>query len=374
MTRNGSPDQWSAGLVTVRTVDLQAAVDIAIDRAGRRPGLLVVGATDGPDTAVAAAGPTPRLDCPPHRAVFEIGSVTKVFTALLLAIAVERGEARLEDPLSAHLPPGSRVPRRGDTEITLLHLATHTSGLPRLPPHFLWEALRHREDPYAGLTTARVLATLAETRPRRDPGERFRYSNFGGGLLGLALAYTAGVDYETLVRERIARPLGMSDTMITLDEDRLSRVAPGTKRRGKSAGPWTLSGLAGAGALRSTVADLLTFVRAQMGVLPAGLPADLAAAIPVTHEERGRGGRLAPALRMGLGWLLLPIGRQKLETVWHNGGTGGYRSYVGWAPAIHSAVVVLSSNARSVDPIGTRVLLALASAGQQEASAPGAQV
>lgn len=301
--------------------------------------------------------------------MFEIGSVTKVFTTLLLAIAVERGEAALEDPLSDHLPPGSRVPRRGDTEITLLHLATHTSGLPRLPPGFFWESLRHREDPYAGLSTNRVLAALAETRPRRDPGEQFRYSNFGGGLLGLALAHTAGVDYETLVLERITRPLGMSDTIITLDEERLSRLAPGTRRWGKSAGLWTLPGLAGAGALRSTVPDLLTFVRAQMGVLP-GLPADLTAAIPLTHEERARGGRLAPALRIGLGWLLLPIGRQKLDAVWHNGGTGGYRSYVGWAPVIHSAVVVLSSNARSVDPIGTRVLLRLASAEGQNASAP----
>ena len=354
---------------TVRTVDLQAAVDDAIDRAGRPPGLLVVGATDGTDTAVASAGPVPRPDCSPQRAMFEIGSVTKVFTTLLLAIAVELGEARLEDRLSDHLPPGSRVPRHGDAEITLLHLATHTSGLPRLPPGFFWEALRHREDPYARLTTARVLAALAETRLRSDPGERFRYSNFGGGLLGIALAHTAGVDYEMLVRERIALPLGMSDTTITLDHDQLSRVAPGTKRRGKPAGPWTLPGLAGAGALCSTVTDLLTFVRAQMGVLPPGrLPADLAAAIPLTHEVRARGGRLAPALRVGLGWLLLPIGRQKLDTVWHNGGTGGYRSYIGWAPPIRTAVVVLSSNARGVDPIGTRVLLDLAPKNGPEAS------
>lgn len=346
-------------------MDLRAAVDVAIDRAGRRQGLLVVAATDGPDTAIASAGPIPRPDCPPHRVVFEIGSVTKIFTALLLAIAVERGEARLADQLSDHLPPGTRVPRRGDTEITLLHLATHTSGLPRLPPRFLWEALRHREDPYAGLTTTRVLAALAETRPRRDPGERFRYSNFGGGLLGLALAHTAGVDYETLVRERITGPLGMSDTVITLDEDRLSRLAPGTKRRGKPAGPWTLPGLAGAGALRSTVTDLLTFLRAQMLYLPAGIPADLAAAIPLSHDERTKGGRLSPALRVGLGWFLLPIGRQKLDTLWHNGGTGGYRSYIAWAPAIHTAVVVLSSNTRSVDPVGTRVLLDLAPIGGQ---------
>ena len=115
----------------VGDVRLEQAVRDAVERAGRRPGLLVASATDGTDPAVAAAGPVPRSECPPER------SVTKVFTALLLAIAVQRGEARLDDPVSEHLPDGSRVPRRGDAEITLLHLATHTSGLPRLPPGLL---------------------------------------------------------------------------------------------------------------------------------------------------------------------------------------------------------------------------------------------
>jgi D-alanyl-D-alanine-carboxypeptidase/D-alanyl-D-alanine-endopeptidase len=343
------------------TDPLQRAVRDAAGRAGRRPGLLVVGATDGSETAVASAGPVPDEAEVAERAMFEIGSVTKVFTALLLAIAVQRGEVRLDDPLAMHLPPGSRVPRRDLGEITLVHLATHTSGLPRLPPHFFWEALRHRNDPYAELTSARVLAALAHTRPGAAAGERLRYSNFGAGLLGIAVGHVAATDYETLVRERIARPLGMNDTVISLDEEQWSRLAPGTKWGGKPAGPWTVSGLAGAGALRSTVADLLTFLRAQMGVLPSDVSAELADAIRATHGERARGGRLAPALRMGLGWFLLPIGPQKLATIWHNGGTGGYRSYVGWAPAIHAGIVVLSSNSRSVDRVGTQALVDLAS-------------
>jgi D-alanyl-D-alanine-carboxypeptidase/D-alanyl-D-alanine-endopeptidase len=344
----------------VGDVRLQQAVRDAVGRAGRRPGLLVIGATDGTDMAVASTGPVPQPGCPPERVVFEIGSVTKVFTALLLAIAVERGEARLDDPVSDHLPDGSHVPRYREAEITLLHLATHTSGLPRLPPGFFWHAIRHRDDPYSHLTPAGVLEALGRTRPRRAPGDRFKYSNFGGGVLGLALAHNAGVDYETLVRDRIAHPLGMSDTVITLDPEQRSRLAPGTKRRGKPAGPWTILGLAGAGALRSTVADLFTFLRAQMGLLPPDVPAELAAAIPSTHAERSRGGRLTPALRVGLGWMLLPIGRAKLEMVWHNGGTGGYRSFIGWTPTTHAAVVVLSSNVRSVDRFGSRVLLDLA--------------
>jgi serine-type D-Ala-D-Ala carboxypeptidase/endopeptidase len=337
-------------------MDLQRSVDDAIGRVRARPGLLVVGATDGAETAVASAGPVPAPAGTPERVMFEIGSVTKVITSLLLAIGVERGEVALDDALSEHLPSGSHVPGADDTEITLIHLATHRSGLPRLPPRFFWEALRHRDDPYAELTTERVLEALSRTKLRKSPGERFGYSNFGGGLLGIALCHAAGADYRTLVRERIALPLGMTDTTVALDEDQRSRLAPGTKRGGKPAGPWVITGLAGAGALRSTVTDLLTFVRAQMGTLP-DVPQELAAAIRSTHRERASGGRLSPALRLGLGWMLLPIGRQKLETLWHNGGTGGYRSYVGLAPSIPAGVVVLSSNVRTVDPVGTRTLL-----------------
>jgi CubicO group peptidase (beta-lactamase class C family) len=142
---------------------LEQAVHDAAERAGRRPGLLVVGAADDTDTEVASAGSvqTPA-GCAPERVISEVGSVTKVFTALLLAIAVERGEADLDDPVADHLPDGTRVPRRDAAAITLGHLATHTSGLPRLPPGFTWHGLRHRDDPYADLSPADVLDALME--------------------------------------------------------------------------------------------------------------------------------------------------------------------------------------------------------------------
>ena len=278
---------------------LERAVHEALDRVKRRPGLLVVGATDRSESAVAARGPLPGPDCPPERAVLEIGSITKVFTALLLAIAVKRGEASLDDPVLEHLPTGTRVPRRDSVDITLMHLATHTSGLPRLPPGSLWEGLRNRHDPYARLTRERVLDAVGRTRQRRAAGARMAYSNFGAGLLGLALAHTAGSDYETLVCERITDPLGMADTLIILSANQRARIAPGTTRRDKPAGLWSISGLVGAGALRSTVADLLKFARAQMGLLPPDAPVDLAAAIAATHEPRARAA--ASPLRCGWG-------------------------------------------------------------------------
>jgi D-alanyl-D-alanine-carboxypeptidase/D-alanyl-D-alanine-endopeptidase len=343
------------------TTQLQEAVEEAIRGAGRRPGFLVVAATDGTGTAFASRGPLPDPSCAPERVVFEIGSITKVFTSLLLAIAVERGEVGLDDPVVEHLPRGTRVPMRGCRPIALVDLAAHTSGLQRLPPGFLPNALRHRHDPYADLSTEDVLAALGRTRPRASAGDRFRYSNFGAGLLGIALAHAAATDYETLVRERITTPLGLRDTAITLSEDLRSRLAAGTKWRGGPAGLWTVSGLAGAGALRSTAADLLTFIRAQMGTLP-DVPEELAAAIGSTHRDRASGGGLAPGMRTGLGWLLLGIGRQKVRIVMHNGGTGGYRSFAGWAPAGGHGVVALSANVRSVDRIATKLLLDLATA------------
>jgi CubicO group peptidase (beta-lactamase class C family) len=340
------------------TAELQAHVDAALRRAGRRPGLLVVSATDGVDTAFASRGPLPDPPCAPDRAVFEIGSITKVFTSLLLAIAEERGELSVDDALVEHLPRGTRVPMRDGRPIRLVDLATHRSGLPRLPPGLLLHALRDRDDPYARLSTVDVLAALGKTRPRAAAGERFRYSNYGAGVLGIALAHAAATDYEALVRERITAPLGLGDTVITLSEDHRSRLAAGTKGWGGAAGLWAFPGLTGAGALRSTAADLLTFVRAQMGTLP-DVPEELAAAIRSSHQARAAGGRLSPGMRIALGWLLVGIGRQKVQVVMHNGGTGGYRSFAGWAPEGRHGVVVLSANVRSVDGIASRLLLDL---------------
>ena len=316
-------------------------------------------ATDGNETAFASRGPLPDPPCAPERAVFEIGSITKVFTSLLLAIAAERGELGVNDPLVEHLPHGTRVPMRDGRPIRLVDLSTHRSGLPRLPPGFLLHALRHRDDPYARLSTEDVLAALGKTRPRVAAGERFRYSNYGAGVLGIALAHAAATDYEALVRERITTPLGLQDTVITLHEDHRSRLAAGTKGwGGPAACLWEIPGLTGAGALRSTAADLLTFIRAQMGTLP-DVPEELAAAIRSSHQARAAGGRLTPGMRVALGWLLVGIGRPKVQVVMHNGGTGGYRSIAGWARDGRHGVVVLSANVRSVDGIASKLLLDL---------------
>jgi serine-type D-Ala-D-Ala carboxypeptidase/endopeptidase len=290
------------------------------------------------------AGPSP----PAANTIFEIGSVTKVFTATLLAGMVEDGLLALDDSVQNYLPTGVELPVRG-RPITLADLATHTAGLPRLPHGFLLPSVRHRRNPYAWFTVEDLYAGLPATRLRRAPGDRPRYSNLGYGLLGHVLALRAGRDYEQLVRERICRPLELEDTRVSVPAAAYERFAQGHSRRGRPVPHWDLPVLAGAGALRSTVADLLAFLRLQLG--EGQPPLVRAAALTHTPRSRHRGG-----LAVGLGWTRLLLLGTEHELLFQNGGTGGFRSFAGFVPATHTAVVVLSNSARSVDALGFRLL------------------
>ena len=299
----------------------------------------VIGAgTAGP------GGPSP----PAANTIFEIGSVTKVFTATLLAEMVDEGLVALDDPVQRYLPAGVELPVRG-RPITLGDLATHRAGLPRLPHRFALRSLRHRTNPYAWFDVDELYAGLPGTRVRRAPGGRPRYSNLGFGLLGHVLALRAGCTYGELVHARICRPLALKHSGVSVPPDARERFAQGHSRRGRPVPHWDLSALAGAGALRSTVADLLRFLRLQLG---EGDPA-LVRAAALTHAPRWqRRGKLA----VGLGWMRLTPRGSEHELLFHNGGTGGFRSFAGFAPATDTAAVVLSNSARSVDPLGFRIL------------------
>ena len=185
--------------------------------------------------------------------VFEIGSVTKVFTAVVLADMVAKHEVQLDDPVANYLPPSVRMPSRDGRAITLLDLATHTSGLPRNPTNL---AAADSGGPYARYDVGNLYAFLSSYGLTRVPGTQFEYSNVGFGLLGHALARHADTSYDALVRARLLDPLGMRDTRIALDAEGEARFAIGHAVGGKVVGPWELPALAGAGAYRSTVADL----------------------------------------------------------------------------------------------------------------------
>jgi D-alanyl-D-alanine-carboxypeptidase/D-alanyl-D-alanine-endopeptidase len=291
-----------------------------------------------------------QLGSPVPDTIFEIGSVTKVFTATVLADMVEEGLVALDDPVQRYLPAGVELPVRG-RPITLADLASQTSGLPRLPPGLLRRSVLQRRNPYAGFTEFDLERAISRTRLKSSPGETLRYSNFGFGLLGYALARCAEQPFEQLVRERVCDPLALADTQISIAAEACARFADGHDRRGRQVPHWELAALAGAGALRSTVADLLCFLELQLQQPRTRL----GRAAQATHESRAHRGRLSQSL----GWAGLPLRGDSRQMLWHNGGTGGFRSFLGFVRESEAGVAVLSNCSRSVDAIGFRILEAL---------------
>ena len=277
--------------------------------------------------------------------VFEIGSITKVFTTSLLQDMVDRGEVHLGDAVSQYLPKSVKVPVRGEHEITLLDLATQSSGLPRMPSNF---TPRDSLNPYADYSVQQMYAFLSGYQLTRDPGAEYEYSNLGMGLLGHALSLKGRASYEELLRRRILTPLGLRETAITLTPAMRAKLAPGHDADGRVVPNWDLPTLAGAGALRSTANDMLTFIAANLD--SAATP--LSPTLRRTHRERHATNN--PSLKIGLGWHILarPVG----NIVWHNGGTGGYRTFTGFDPVRKLGVVVLSNLDASVDDIGYHLL------------------
>ncbi len=278
--------------------------------------------------------------------VFEIGSVTKVFTGALLAEMAARGEVRLDDPISKYLPGTVRVPTRKGRQITLLDLSTQSSGLPRLPTN-----MRPADvgNPYADYTVDQLYQFLAGYTLPRDIGEKYEYSNLGVGLLGHVLSLRAGKPYGQLLKERILEPLGMRDTGIELTPAMKARMAQGFNAEGTPMHLWDLPTLAGAGALRSTANDMLRFLAANLDSSSAPLGKVLAQSrTPRRNADR-------PGNRIGLGWHLVDVFGS--TQTWHNGGTGGFRAFVGIDEAKHRGVILLSNSTITPDDIVFHLLV-----------------
>lgn len=300
---------------------------------GLVPGM-VIGLRRGDRTAIFRVGYlTPAKDARPGPdTLYEIGSITKVFTAILLAEANRRGELGIDDPLSEHLPEGIDAPTKDEQGITLRMLATHTSGLPRLPTNF---APADIDNPYADYDEARLWAFVEAAELDSAPGERYAYSNLGAGLLGTILARAAGTTYEDLVRERILTPLGMTDTGITLTDDQRARLAPPHAAGNAPAKNWSLGSLEGAGALRSTAKDMLAFGGRVLEPRGEALDDAIAETLAIRGEVPG-----APFF-YATGWHVAG----DRSTLWHSGQTGGYHADLFISRPIDSAVVVLSNGA-----------------------------
>jgi D-alanyl-D-alanine-carboxypeptidase/D-alanyl-D-alanine-endopeptidase len=274
--------------------------------------------------------------------IFEIGSISKVFTSLLLADMVNRDEVALDDPAAKYLPEHVRMPERSGKSITLLDLSTHSSGLPNVPNL----KLKDPTNPYAGYSVDDLYQFLAGYELPRDPGSEFEYSNLGAGLLGHLLAYRAGSDFESMIRSRITEPLGMPDTGITLSSSMKQRMATGHNSILAPVANWDSTTLAGAGALRSSANDMLTFLEAFLGYKES----PLAPAMKAMLEVRRPMGNTK--FEIALAWCIFG------EVAWHSGGTGGFRSFVGCDLKAGTGVVVLSnaSTLGGVDDIAFHLL------------------
>ncbi|HET9386479.1 MAG TPA: serine hydrolase domain-containing protein [Gemmatimonadales bacterium] len=318
---------------------------------------IVVGVIDAHGRRVFAFGGLSRTDKsrPDGETVFEIGSITKEFTSLLLTDMARRGEVALTDPVSKYLPADVKMPERNNRKITLADLSTHSSGLPRMPSNF-----KPKDDanPYADYSVQQLYDFLSGYRLTRDIGTQYEYSNLGAGLLGHALSLRAAMSYEALLRARVLDPLGMSNTRITLTPEMKARLAMGHKEAPRTSDNpyglapvpnWDIPTLSGAGALRSSANDMLTFLAAYLGYVKTPLADAMADQLSIRRQSDGSD------FEVGYGWRVQT--KYGSTIVWHGGATGGYRCYIGFDPEARVGVIVLSNVLMPlVDDIGPHLL------------------
>jgi D-alanyl-D-alanine-carboxypeptidase/D-alanyl-D-alanine-endopeptidase len=295
---------------------------------------MVVGVIDNRGRRVIAFGRSDASDSRPldGETVFEIGSISKVFTSLLLEDAVRRGELTLDDPASRFAPQGAVIPQSDGRQIALVDLSTHTSGLPGDVVD--WSAVKDPAQPFAGYDLDRLFHFVGQVKLSHAPGAAYDYSNVGGALLGQLLALKAGEPYGQLVRNRITLPLRMNATSLTPAAE--ARIAIGHDAALKSVAPFDAEALDPAGGLRSTADDMLTFLGAELGYVKTPLAPALRAQWNTVRRPS-----INPRIQVALGWhvTLRPEG----EIIWHNGGTPGFRAFAGFNPKTGVGVVVLSN-------------------------------
>jgi CubicO group peptidase (beta-lactamase class C family) len=278
--------------------------------------------------------------------VYELGSVSKVFTSLLLADAVVRGEIDLKAAAEMANPAGIRFSARDGRSITWLDLSTHRTGLPRLAGNF---AITNPADPYREYDSKKAAEFLKGYQLPRKPGEAQEYSNFAVSVLGYLLATKAGKSYDQLLKERIAEPLKMTDCTVALNEEQMKRLATPHSRCGVTTPPWTFADMPGAGGVRATMRDMMRFAKAQLNP-PSG---KLGEAIELAWKQQTAADASGSA--MGLGWMIAGDG----QTRWHNGQVGGSHSAVFINRGLKCAVVVLCNTAagKEIDKLASQVLL-----------------
>lgn len=278
-----------------------------------------------------------------ENSIFEIGSISKTFTGILLADRVMKNKMALDDPLQKYLPKGVTAPTRNGEVIRLVNMANHTSSLPRMPSNF---NPANPANPFADYYEEQLYGFLQNYELPRDIGTEYEYSNYAMGLLGHILALQNKMSYEELLTNIITEPLKLKNTGIRLSPNMKKNLAKGHSGDVEVEN-WDLTTLAGAGAIRSNAVDMLKFLAFNMGIEKT----QLYPAMQLSHMNSRKEGE-EPIV--GLGWHTMVF--DNTEIIWHNGGTGGYRTFAGFIKGGNKGVVVLSNTNVGVDDIGIHVL------------------
>jgi CubicO group peptidase (beta-lactamase class C family) len=282
---------------------------------------------------------------PDEKTYFEIGSISKTFTAILFADAANKGKVGMEDPINKYLPDSVHQLAFNNKPITLKTLANQSSGIPRLPDNLVLDSVTSA-NPYKDYNEKNMFAFYKKFIPVREPGSKYEYSNLAVATLAVILERVNHTSYEQLLFKTICGPLGMKDTRQLLRKQDSARFAKGYDENGIYSLPWDFKAFAGAGAIRSTAADLITYAKANLGAAPP----DLYKAIQLTHTITFK----SDDATVGLAWHYIKPGNDTV--IFHNGGTGGYRSYLAMHPEKKYAVVILSNSAVAADNMGNQLM------------------
>jgi len=277
-----------------------------------------------------------------ENSIFEIGSISKTFTGIIVADEIVKGKMKLSDPISNYLSKYTKVPTRNNRLITIKDLATHSSSLARMPDNF---APENPNNPYADYTIEMAYEFISGYELTRDIGEKYEYSNLGLGMLGHILELQYKKDYEAIMVERIANILGMDNTRIVFTPNMIKHLAKG-HNNGEEVENWDIPALAGAGAIRSSAVDMVKYIQANMGVHKTSLYKAMQLSHKTAYENEDQ------KFKMGLTWHYDNDG----EIIQHGGATGGYRAFVGFVNGSQKGVVVLSNSTEGIGDIGLKLL------------------
>ena len=288
---------------------------------------------------------------PNENTVYEIGSITKIFTTTMLTMLAREGKMKIDDPVQNYLPAGVTIHNfLSNDPIKLLHLATQTSGLPRLPGNMMNDPKTDPKNPYKNYGEAELTTFINNYILEMEPGTRYQYSNLGMGLLGYLMEKGSGKTYEELLHYYIADSLGMTMTSTKLSADMQKNIAKPYNEKGEPTLNWDFGVLAGCGAVKSTLGDMTKFLAFQMGKTDKMEFKEYLKMMQTRRFETD-----IPNTAIGMGWHISETMWDR-TIIWHNGGTGGYRSFMGFIPETNSGVVVLSNQANDVDGVAVEIL------------------